>query len=226
MYTYKYPHPAVTTDCVVFGFNGAGLSVLLIKRGIEPYMGQWAFPGGFMNMDETAEEGALRELKEETGVADIYIEQLQAFTRVDRDPRERVLTIAFLAFVKQDDYEVIGGDDAAKAKWFPVEELPPLAFDHADIMRAALERLRWKILYEPLAFRLLNTTFTMPQLQTIYEAVLGCSFDRRNFHKKMMAQGYIVPTGETQSNNGRPATLFTFDEGKFKEMSDVRQLRF
>lgn len=226
MYTYKYPHPAVTTDCVVFGFNGAGLSVLLIKRGIEPYMGQWAFPGGFMNMDETAEEGALRELREETGVADIYIEQLQAFTRVDRDPRERVLTIAFLAFVKQDDYEVIGGDDAAEAKWFPVEELPPLAFDHADIMRAALERLRWKIQYEPLAFRLLNTTFTMPQLQTIYEAVLGCSFDRRNFHKKMMAQGYIVPTGETQSNNGRPATLFAFDEGKFREMSDVRQLRF
>ena len=107
MYTYKYPHPAVTTDCVVFGFDGNSLSLLLIKRGIEPYKGTWALPGGFMNMDETAEQGALRELQEETGVKDIYIEQLQAFTGVDRDPRERVLTIAFLAFVRQESMRLL-----------------------------------------------------------------------------------------------------------------------
>jgi len=224
MYTYKYPHPAVTTDCVVFGFNGEGLSVLLIKRGIEPYKGRWAFPGGFLNMEEMAEEGALRELQEETGVKDIYIEQLQAFTTVDRDPRERVLTIAFLAFVRQEDYDVMAGDDAAEAQWFSVNELPPLAFDHAEILRVALDRLRWKIQYEPLAFRLLNSTFTMPQLQTIYEAVLGCTFDRRNFHKKMLALGYLVPTNETSSSTGRPATLYTFDEEQFKETMENRKL--
>lgn len=224
MYSYKYPHPAVTTDCAVFGFNGSGLSVLLIKRGIEPYQGSWAFPGGFLNMDETAEQGALRELQEETGVRDIYIEQLQAFTGVDRDPRERVLTIAFLAFVRQDDYEVLGGDDAAEARWFPVDELPPLAFDHAEIMRVALERLRWKIQYEPLAFRLLNSTFTMSQLQTIYEAVLGQTFDRRNFHKKMLAMGYVISTDETTSSNGRPATLYRFDEAKFQAAIESRKV--
>ena len=116
MYTYEYPHPAVTTDCVVFGFDGETLNLLLINCGIEPYKGCWALPGGFMKMDETAEEGALRELQEETGVKDIYIEQLQAFSTVDRDPSERVITIAFLAFVRQEKYEVIAGDDAAKAQ--------------------------------------------------------------------------------------------------------------
>lgn len=117
MYTYKYPHPAVTTDCIVFGFDGTKLNLLLINRGIEPYKGSWALPGGFMKIDETAEQGALRELQEETGVKDIYIEQMQAFTAVDRDPRERVMTIAFMAFVRQEKYEVIAGDDAAKAQW-------------------------------------------------------------------------------------------------------------
>ena len=224
MYSYKYPHPAVTTDCVVFGFNGSGLSVLLIKRGIEPYKDSWAFPGGFLNMDETAEQGALRELQEETHVSNIYIEQLQAFTGVDRDPRERVLTIAFLAFVRQDDYEVIGGDDAAEARWFPADELPPLAFDHTEIMRVALDRLRWKILYEPLAFRLLNSTFTMTQLQTIYEAVLGQTFDRRNFHKKMQAMGYVIPTGESLQNNGRPGMLYRFDADSFRKAIENKKV--
>ena len=222
MYTYKYPHPAVTTDCVVFGFDGNSLSLLLIKRGIEPYKGTWALPGGFMNMDETAEQGALRELQEETGVKDIYIEQLQAFTGVDRDPRERVLTIAFLAFVRQEKYEVIAGDDAAQAQWFPISELPELAFDHKEIIRVALEKLRWKITYEPLAFRLLNKTFTMTQVQTIYEVVLGQTFDRRNFHKKMTALGYIVPTDQQIRNNGRPGTLYTFDEEKYREQIENR----
>lgn len=217
-YTYQYPHPAVTTDNVVFGFNGEGLSVLLIKRGIEPYKDHWAFPGGFMNMDETAEEGALRELNEETGIENIYVEQLQAFTKVDRDPRERILTIAFMAFVRQEDYGYVkGGDDAKEAKWFSINELPPLAFDHEEILRVAIERLRWKISYSPIAFHLLNETFTMTEVQTIYESVLGQKFDRRNFHKKMTALGYIKPTGEQRSANGRPGNLYTFDEEKYKE---------
>ena len=161
MYSYEYPHPALTTDCVVFGFDGSGLNLLLVERGLKPYKGKWALPGGFVRIDETLEEGALRELREETGVMDIYIEQLQAFSRVDRDPRERVVTVAFLAFVRQEGYEVIAGDDAAKAQWFPVDMLPDLAFDHSEIVRVALDKLRWKITYEPLAFRLLNKEFTM-----------------------------------------------------------------
>ena len=146
MYTYKYPHPAVTTDCVVFGFDGKSLNLLLISRGVEPYKGTWALPGGFIHMDETAEDGALRELKEETGVEDIYLEQFYTFTAVNRDPRERVMTIAFLAFIRQDDYSVVAGDDAAKAQWFPVDNLPELAFDHKEIIEMALEKLRWKIM--------------------------------------------------------------------------------
>ncbi len=222
-YTYEYPHPAVTTDCVVFGFDGTGLSVLLIKRGIEPFTDQWALPGGFIHIDETAEEGAYRELREETGIEDIYVEQLQAFTKVDRDPRERVITIAFTALVRQQDYGYIkGGDDAKEAKWFSVNDLPLLAFDHKEILDTALERLRSKIKLEPIAFHLLNPTFTMTQVQSIYEAVLGQKYDRRNFHKKMTVLGYIIPTGEKHTAYGRPGSLYTFDEEKYKEEMSKR----
>lgn len=224
MYTYKYPHPAVTTDCIVFGFDGTKLNLLLINRGIEPYKGSWALPGGFMKIDETAEQGALRELQEETGVKDIYIEQLQAFTAVDRDPRERVMTIAFMAFVRQEKYEVIAGDDATKAQWFPVKSLPQLAFDHKEIITLALDKLRWKMTYEPLAFRLLNKTFTISQLQTIYEVVFDKRFDRRNFHKKLTSLGYIIPTEEQQKAIGRPSTLYTFDERKYREVAENRNI--
>ena len=224
MYTYKYPHPAVTTDCIVFGFDGTKLNLLLINRGIEPYKGSWALPGGFMKIDETAEQGALRELQEETGVKDIYIEQMQAFTAVDRDPRERVMTIAFMAFVRQEKYEVIAGDDAAKAQWFPVKSLPQLAFDHKEIITLALDKLRWKMTYEPLAFRLLKKTFTISQLQTIYEVVFDKRFDRRNFHKKLTSLGYIIPTEEQQKTICRPSTLYTFDERKYREVAENRNI--
>lgn len=132
MYSYKYPHPAVTTDCVIFGFDGAKLKVLLIERGNEPYKGLWAFPGGFLNMDESAEQGARRELMEETGMVAGYMEQFHAFTDPDRDPRERVITIAYYALCNIQ--EVKGGDDAAKAQWFSIDEIPQLAFDHDCIL--------------------------------------------------------------------------------------------
>lgn len=224
MYTYKYPHPAVTADAVVFGFDGKSLNLLLINRGIEPYKGSWALPGGFININETAEDGALRELKEETGVDDIYLEQFHTFTAVDRDPRERVMTIAFLAFIRQNDYSVVAGDDAAKAQWFPVEKLPELAFDHKEIIKMALDKLRWKIMYEPLVFHLLNKTFTMTQLLTIYEAVIGKELDRRNFNKKMLQLGYVVPTEARVQGVGRPGTLYMFDEKKYKEQIEKKNL--
>lgn len=143
-FTYRYPHPAVTADCVVFGFDGGVLKILLVERANEPYKGCWAFPGGFMNIDESAEQAAVRELAEETGLK-LELEQLKqlgAFTAVDRDPRERVITVAYYALMEQ--MAVEGGDDAAKAQWFPVDAVPPLAFDHDHILALALQRLTTK----------------------------------------------------------------------------------
>lgn len=183
-YCYRYPHPAVTTDCVIFGFDGERLQVLLIERGIEPFKGKWAFPGGFIKMDESAEEGALRELHEETGLDNAYIEQFHTFSDPNRDPRERVITIAYLALVSLQ--EVKAGDDAAAARWFPIDKIPSLAFDHDYILRIALQRLREQLHFHPIGFELLPEKFTMKELQTLYESILGVSFDRRNFSKKMM----------------------------------------
>ena len=139
-YCYKYPHPAVTTDCVVFGVDGRKLKILLIERGNEPYKGYWAFPGGFLNMDENATQGALRELEEETGLRLDHIKEFGTFTDVNRDPRERVISIAFYALV--DKVVVNGGDDAAKAEWFAIDELPPLAFDHNMMLKKVQQKLK------------------------------------------------------------------------------------
>ena len=135
-YTYRHPHPAVTTDCVVFGFDGVRLNVLLVERGNEPFKGCWAFPGGFLDIDEDAPDGARRELREETGLSVSNVEQLGAFTRPDRDPRERVISIAYFSLVRTCDVQA--GDDAAQAQWFPINKLPTLAFDHQQIFEQAL----------------------------------------------------------------------------------------
>lgn len=170
-YCYRYPHPAVTTDNVIFGYDGTSLSVLLVERGKEPYKGHWAFPGGFLDMDETAEEGAARELKEETGVGHVILEQLQTFSDVDRDPRERVITIAFYTLVWQKDYQVAGSDDAADARWFHLSELPPLAFDHKQILQVALKRLKQRILFNPADCRLFDQNFSVKDLQQLYASI-------------------------------------------------------
>ena len=216
-YCYKYPHHAVTTDCVIFGFNGERLQVLLIERGIEPYKGHWAFPGGFLKMDETAEEGAKRELKEETGLADAYIQQLHTFSNPDRDPRERVITIAYYALVKIQ--EVKGGDDAASARWFPLDEIPPLAFDHDYILRMATQRLREQIHFQPIGFELLPEKFTIKELQSLYEAILGINFDRRNFAKKMLHLEILTELDETVwPTPKREARLYKFNADKYEEL--------
>lgn len=217
MYCYKYPHPAVTTDCVIFGFDGERLQVLLVKRGIEPYKGKWAFPGGFLKMDETTEEGALRELREETGLERAYIQQFHTFSDPHRDPRERVITIAYYALVKIQ--EVHGGDDAASARWFPLSEIPSLAFDHDYILRMATQRLREEIHFQPVGFELLPEKFTLKELQALYEAILGISFDRRNFAKKMLHLEILTELDETiWPTPKREAKLYRFNPDKYEEL--------
>ena len=197
MYSYRYPHPAVATDCVIFGFDGVKLKVLLVERGGEPYKGMWAFPGGFLRMDETAEQGALRELKEETNLSPYYI--------------------AFLALVKI--AEVKGGDDAAQAEWFSMDEIPQLAFDHDHILRMALDKLRERIHFQPVGFELLPQKFTLKELQMLYEAILGVHFDRRNFTKKMLHLDILTQLDETVwPTPKRKANLFCFNRDKYNEL--------
>ena len=193
-YHYKYEHMGVTTDCIIFTYEDWQLKVLLVRRGGEPYKGEWAFPGGFLKMNETAEQGALRELREETALTPTALVQLGVFSDVDRDPRERVITIAWYALVKPS--AVVGGDDADEAAWFPVDDLPPLAFDHRKILKAALERLRHDIYFRPVGFDLLDDEFTIPDLQRLYEAILGVKFDRRNFQRKILSSGIVESSAD------------------------------
>lgn len=216
-YCYKYPHPSVTTDCVIFGFDGARLMVLLIQRGIEPYKGRWAFPGGFLKMDESAEEGALRELQEETGLRGAYIRQFHTFTAPQRDPRERVITIAYYALVRMQ--EVKGGDDAADARWFALTEVPQLAFDHDQILRKAEQALRLQIHFEPIGFELLPNQFTIKELQSLYEAILDVRFDRRNFYNKMKRLEILEQTENmVNPTKKKAAHLFRFNKQKYEEL--------
>lgn len=216
-YTYPYPRPSVTADCVIFGYDGKDLKVLLVERGIPPFKGMWAFPGGYLQMDETALECARRELKEETGMEDSYMEQFQTFSAVERDPRGRVITIAHLALVKISDVQA--GDDAAKAQWFPVGGIPQLAFDHDMILREALKTLRQKIHFEPVGFELLPEKFTMPQLQNLYESILGVRFDRRNFSNKMLHLGVLEDTGERPSDApSRIPAIYRFNKENYEQL--------
>jgi 8-oxo-dGTP diphosphatase len=217
MYSYKYPHPAVTADCVIFGFDGVSIKVLLIQRGIEPYKGQWAFPGGFLKMNETVEECAKRELEEETGLKSASVEQFYTFSAVNRDPRERVITVAHYALVRLS--EVKGGDDAASAKWFAMNEIPSLAFDHDHILRLAVKCLKERICFEPIGFELLPEVFTMTELQNLYEAILEVKFDRRNFYNKMLKLGILSDAEPRPANASRRTPCkYRFNAEKYAEL--------
>ncbi len=222
-YTYKYPHPAVTTDCVVFGFDGKELQLLLIERGIEPFKGSWALPGGFMNTNETVEQCAMRELREETGVENIYLEQFHVFSSVKRDPRERVVTVAFVALVRKSDYKLIASDDAARASWFQVDELPPLAFDHHDIIVMGRHHLQVMMRVSPAAFTLLDEKFSMSELQRLYEIINGTTYDRRNFARKMSSSPLLQERGVSpQASHNRHANLYSFNKEMYDETFDCK----
>lgn len=217
-YCYRHPHPALTADCVIFGFDGNSLKVLLIERGMEPYLGSWALPGGFMKIDETIEQAARRELHEETGLTDVYLEQFKVFSDVRRDPRERVVTVAFIALVRSEQCKLMAGDDAADARWFEEQFLPPMAFDHAEIIAQARQHLSEVLRVKPIAFELLNHYFSLSELQKVYEAITGNNYDRRNFQRKALQTGLLqeaeldasicASIQERPAAKGRPGKVF------------------
>jgi 8-oxo-dGTP diphosphatase len=219
-YTYKYPRPSVTVDCVVFGLDDGELKLMLIRRGEEPFAGDWALPGGFVHIDEDLDSAARRELSEETGISELYLEQLYTFGDPERDPRGRVITVAYFALVNLADHAVQAASDAAEAEWYPVSELPSLAFDHDAIVETARERLRAKVRYAPVGFELLPDRFTLTQLQRLYETVLEQPLDKRNFRKKVLSLGLLEPTGERETGvSHRAAQLYRFDKQKYAELA-------
>jgi len=218
-YTYEYPRPALTVDCVVFGFDGSRLQVLLIRRGLEPFLGQWALPGGFVLMDEDLDEAARRELEEETGIRNLFLEQLCTIGTPGRDPRGRVVSVAFYALVRPEQHPARGDTDASEAAWHTADTLPTLAFDHQSILEKALSRLRAKIRYQPIGFELLPRKFTLTGLQNLYEAILGRPIDKRNFRKKLLAFDFLIPLDEFTSGQHRPARLHRFDRRKYDSLA-------
>ena len=188
---------------------------MLIRRALAPYAGKWALPGGFVRLDETLDAAARRELEEETGLRNIFLEQLYTFGAVDRDPRERVVSVAHYALVNLREHNVHAATDASDAAWFGVHDVPSLAFDHADILHTALERLRGKLRYQPIGFELLPKKFTLSQLQRLYEREL----DKRNFRKRVLAMDLLVELDEVEQDVAhRAARLYRFDERKYQRL--------
>lgn len=219
MATYTYPRPAISIDCIVFGLSETKLKVLLIKRAEAPFQDQWALPGGFVRVDEGLDEAARRELVEETGVDCGFLEQLYTFGAVDRDPRERVITVAYFALMKSSKMKLSPRTDAKDARWYSVNRLPKLAFDHRKIVKTAYQRLQGKVRYQPIGFELLPKKFTLSQLQSLYEIVLQRPLDKRNFRKKVLKLDLLVDLEEMQTNvSHRAARLYAFDIRRYRRM--------
>jgi len=208
----KYERPSVTVDVVMMSLRQRDLQILLIKRRSWPYEGMWAIPGGFVNIDESLETAAKRELQEETGLLDVYLEQLYTFGDPGRDPRTRVITVVYFALLDSERLQVKAASDAADVEWFSVYELPPLAFDHAQILDYTLNRLRGKLDYTTIAFSLLPEQFTLRELQRVYEIIQHKRLDKRNFRKKILATGILEDTGaKKMEGTHRPARLYRFN---------------
>ncbi|MGJ8696053.1 MAG: NUDIX hydrolase [Verrucomicrobiaceae bacterium] len=218
-FTYDYARPALTTDCVVFGLDEDDLKVLLIQRAIAPFKNQWALPGGFIHVGEDVDTCARRELEEETGLKNIFLEQLATIGTPDRDPREHVVTVAYYALVNLIEHPPIAATDAKNAAWFALDDLPALAFDHADILKLAHQRLRGKVRYQPVGFELLPEKFTLTQLQHLYELILEQTLDKRNFRKKVAKLGILRETDEVEQDVARRAArLYRFDRSRYDDL--------
>jgi 8-oxo-dGTP diphosphatase len=218
-FSYKHPHPAVTVDGVVFGFDESDLKLLLIQRKITPFKGEWALPGGFVRIDEDLETALRRELSDETGINRLFLEQLFTFGDPKRDPRERVISVAYYALVKLTDYVVRAASDATEVAWFAVADLPRLAFDHDKIVEVALRRLKAKVRYEPIGFELLPEKFTLGELQRLYEVVLEQTLDKRNFRKKILSTELLSPLDEYQRDVAhRAAQYYRFNHQRYEQL--------
>ena len=220
-YTYEYPRPAVTVDCVVFGFDAQehDLKVLLIQRAADPFKDHWALPGGFVDMDEEVETAAMRELEEETGMTNVFLEQLYTFGNLNRDPRGRVISVAYYALVTRADKTILAASDAKNVHWFSVNDLPSLAFDHDKILEMGLQRIRGKVSYQPIGFELLPDKFPLSALQKLYETILEQPLDKRNFRKKILSMGILTELEEFQKDvSHRAARLYRFDKMRYNQM--------
>ena len=218
-FEYEYARPALAVDCAVFGLDES-LKVLLIERGLDPFKGSWALPGGFVEMDESLDQAARRELEEETSLKNVFLEQLYTFSQPDRDPRARVVSVGYFALVRLSDHRLQAATDAIDAKWFDVQKLPKLAFDHAKILKMAKERLQGKVRYQPIGFELLPKKFTLRQLQQLYEVVLERELDKRNFRKKILSMGILKELEEMESGVAhRAARLYRFNKTNYQELT-------
>ena len=218
-YTYDYPRPSVTVDCVIFGFDESQqLKVLLIQRARAPHKDKWALPGGFVEKTEDLQAAALRELEEETGVKDVFIEQLFTFGSPNRDPRGRVISVAYYALVNLTAHPVKAASDARNVEWFEVDKIPELAFDHDEILGIAIDRLRAKVRYQPIGFELLPEKFTLTQLQQLYETILGIELNKRNFRKRILKTDMLHKVEQQQNVPHRPAYLYSFDKTKYEQL--------
>lgn len=218
-HTYEYARPALTTDCVVFGLDDEDLKVLLIQRALPPFEGRWALPGGFVRVGESVDDSARRELEEEAGLKNVFLEQLYTFGDPGRDPREHVVTVAYYALVNLVQHPPKADSDATNAAWFALDDLPDLAFDHAKILSCALERLRGKLRYQPIGFELLPPKFTITDLQWLYERILEQPLDKRNFRKKLKSLAILEETDEFQQDvSHRAARLYRFDRKRYRTL--------
>lgn len=214
----RYERPSVTVDVVIFTLQDRELHVLLVQRKHWPHEGRWAIPGGFINMDESLEQAARRELEEETGVRDIYLEQLYTFGEPKRDPRTRVISVAYIALVSADKQKLRASEESTDVRWFPVRRLPgALAFDHDTILATGLERLRSKLEYTTLAFQLLPEVFSILELKHIYEQIWGEAIDKGNFYRKIKDANILEDTGMRREGRGRPTTLYRFRRNRGDE---------
>lgn len=212
----------VSVDAVVFGYDQEQeISILLIKRKFEPFQKFWALPGGLVKDEESLEDAVRRELKEEAGIDVNYLEQLYSFGKPDRDPRNRVISVAYFGLVRPADYQLSAETDAEDVAWFSIKKLPRLAFDHKAILDMAIKRLRGKLAYEPIGFELLDKKFPFSDLEKLYQILLDRELDRRNFKKKIMSYGFLEELDEiVQKKSGRPARLFQFNKKKYFELKE------
>lgn len=220
-FEYEYARPALATDCVIFSFDGQHIKLLLIERDNEPFKNQWALPGGFVQITETTQACALRILQEKAGLENVFVEQLFTFSEIARDPRERIVSVAYFALVNKHQYDVVAGRDTVQAHWFDVSDLPTLAFDHKEIVVNALQRIRGKVRYQPIGFELLDEKFTLPQLQQLYEAILNTSIDKRNFRKKILSMNLLIALEEKEKNVAhKAARYYQFDKNAYQQLTE------